>query len=157
MCYVINRRLHSKLLYVWHGNLHNSQLIRLPEIWSKKTLEELRTHRSLVLVMVIKLVHRHRGPHKSLIPVSLDLRELKTVKLNRIQSWFSKSLAFSRPTWHHSSTRAASNLRRSPRSKKTPASYNPVEIEISSSLTRQLTRFLLILPPRLIARTKWRG
>ena len=39
---------------------------------------------------------------------------------------------------------------------KKPASSNPEEIESSSSLTRRLTRFSLILPARLIARTKWR-
>ena len=37
---------------------------------------------------------------------------------------------------------------------KKPASSNPEEIESSSSLTRRLTRFSLILPARLIARTK---
>ena len=38
-------------------------------------------------------VIRHRGPHKSLIAINLDLRELQRVQVNRIRSWFSKFLA----------------------------------------------------------------
>ena len=45
-------------------------------------------------------------------------------------------------------------LQKQSKIEKKPASSNPEEIESSSSLTRRLTRFSLILPARLIARTK---